>query len=34
MYIVVSYSVYLAIGLGVTIWVAASLHKNGGVCTF
>ncbi len=31
MYIVSSYLVYLAISLGVTIWVAASLHKNGRV---
>ena len=29
MYIVVSYAAYLAISLAVTIWVAASLHKNG-----
>src|SRR5437879_1614802 len=31
MYIVVSYLVYLAISLGVTVWVAATLKKNGRV---
>jgi hypothetical protein len=29
MYIVFSYLAYLAISLGVTIWVASTLHKNG-----
>ncbi len=29
MYIVYSYFAYLAISLGVTIWVARTLHKNG-----
>ncbi len=29
MYIVWSYFAYLAISLGVTIWVARTLHKNG-----
>ena len=29
MYIVASYAVYLAVSLGVTIWVARSLHRNG-----
>src|SRR5260221_6597616 len=28
MYIVFSYLTYLAISLGVTIWVAGTLHKN------
>src|ERR1041385_819058 len=31
MYTIVSYSVYLAISLGVTVWVARSLHRNGRV---
>jgi hypothetical protein len=31
MYIVVSYLVYLAISLAVTVWVAATLRKNGRV---
>jgi hypothetical protein len=31
MFIVESYAVYLAISLGVTIWVASTLHKNGRV---
>jgi hypothetical protein len=31
MYIVVSYLVYLAISLGVTAWVARTLHHNGRV---
>ena len=31
MYIVFSYLAYLAISLGVTIWVAGTLHKNGRV---
>jgi len=31
MYIVVSYLIYLAVSLAVTVWVAASLHKNGRV---
>ncbi|MGH9593933.1 MAG: hypothetical protein ACRD5L_12640 [Bryobacteraceae bacterium] len=31
MYIVPSYLLYLAISLGVTIWVARTLHKNGRV---
>ncbi len=31
MYIVVSYLVYLAISLGVTVWVAKTLHRNGRV---
>ena len=31
MYIVPSYLVYLAISLGVTMWVAGTLHKNGRV---
>jgi hypothetical protein len=31
MYIVFSYLAYLAISLGVTIWVASTLHKNGRV---
>ena len=31
MYIVVSYLVYLAISLGVTVWVAKTLRKNGRV---
>ena len=29
MYIVISYVAYLAISLGVTIWVARTLHRNG-----
>lgn len=29
MYVVISYVVYLAVSLGVTIWVARSLHRNG-----
>ena len=29
MYIEISYAVYLAISLGVTIWVAKTLHRNG-----
>jgi hypothetical protein len=29
MYIVASYIAYLAISLGVTVWVARTLHKNG-----
>ena len=31
MYIVISYLAYLAISLGVTIWVARTLHRNGRV---
>ena len=31
MYIVVSYLVYLAISLGVTVWVAKTMRKNGRV---
>lgn len=31
MYIVVSYLVYLAISLTVTVWVAGTLHRNGRV---
>jgi hypothetical protein len=31
MYVVVSYVVYLAVSLGVTVWVARSLHRNGRV---
>lgn len=31
MYIVVSYLAYLAISLGVTVWVATTLHRNGRV---
>jgi hypothetical protein len=31
MYIVVSYLVYLALSLGVTVWVAKTLRKNGRV---
>ena len=31
MYVVISYLVYLAISLAVTIWVAATLHRNGSV---
>jgi hypothetical protein len=31
MYIVVAYVAYLAISLGVTIWVAKTLHRNGRV---
>lgn len=31
MYIVVSYLVYLAISLGVTVWVAKTLQRNGRV---
>lgn len=31
MYIVFSYLAYLAISLGVTVWVAGTLHKNGRV---
>ena len=31
MYIVASYLIYLAVSIAVTIWVAASLHKNGRV---
>ena len=31
MYIVFSYLTYLVISLGVTIWVARTLHKNGRV---
>jgi hypothetical protein len=31
MYIVISYAAYLAISLGVTIWVARTLHHNGRV---
>jgi len=31
MYIVVSYLVYLAVSLGVTVWVARTLHRNGRV---
>src|SRR5437763_11094314 len=31
MYIVISYVAYLAISLGVTIWVAHTLHRNGRV---
>jgi hypothetical protein len=31
MHIVISYIVYLAVSLGVTIWVARSLQKNGRV---
>src|SRR5258706_9567819 len=29
MYVIVSYLVYLAISIGVTIWVAQTLHRNG-----
>lgn len=29
MYIVIAYSVYLAIALSVTVWVAHTLHRNG-----
>ena len=29
MYIVAAYLAYLAIGLGVTVWVARTLHRNG-----
>src|SRR5437763_10936085 len=29
MYVVVSYLVYLAISIGVTMWVARTLHRNG-----
>ena len=29
MYIVASYTVYLAVSLAVTVWVARSLHRNG-----
>lgn len=29
MYVVVSYLIYLAISIGVTIWVAHTLHRNG-----
>jgi hypothetical protein len=31
MYIVMSYSVYLAIGLALTVWVARTLERNGRV---
>jgi hypothetical protein len=31
MYIVISYAAYLVISLGVTIWVANTLHRNGRV---
>ena len=31
MYIVISYVVYLAISLAVTVWVARTLHRNGHV---
>jgi len=31
MYIEISYIVYLAVSLGVTIWVARTLHRNGRV---
>jgi hypothetical protein len=31
MYIEISYAVYLAISIGVTVWVARTLHKNGRV---
>jgi len=31
MYIEISYAVYLAISLAVTVWVARTLHKNGRV---
>lgn len=31
MHIVISYLVYLAVSIGVTIWVASSLQKNGRV---
>jgi cytochrome c biogenesis protein CcdA len=31
MYIVISYAAYLTISLGVTIWVANTLHRNGRV---
>jgi hypothetical protein len=31
MHIVISYIVYLAVSLGVTVWVARSLEKNGSV---
>jgi hypothetical protein len=31
MYIVPSYAAYLALSLGVTVWVARTLHKNGRV---
>ena len=30
-YIEASYAVYLIISIGVTVWVARTLHKNGGV---
>jgi hypothetical protein len=30
-YMVVSYSIYLVIAIGVTVWVARTLHKNGRV---
>jgi len=30
-YIEISYSVYLALSLGVTVWVARTLHRNGRV---
>src|SRR5256885_8206963 len=29
MYVVISYLIYLAISIGVTIWVARTLHRNG-----
>src|SRR5438445_6620886 len=32
MYIIVSYLSYLAISLGVTIWVAITLSRNGRIC--
>lgn len=31
MYVVTSYLVYLAISVSVTVWVAATLHRNGRV---
>lgn len=31
MYILVSYIAYLAVSLAVTVWVAATLHRNGRV---
>ena len=31
MYILICYAVYLAISLGVTVWVARTLHANGRV---
>ena len=31
MYVEISYITYLAISLGVTIWVAGTLHRNGRV---